>query len=77
MQKTLWDMRKGESRTVQGFESELDESYSLRLMELGFHPGESVTCMQTPSMGAPRLYLVHNTIYSLDDHIARLVLAAD
>lgn len=77
MNKTLWDFAKGERGIVKGFKETLDESYCLRLMELGFHPGEQVTCVQSPNLGAPRLYRVHNTVYSLDDQIARLVLAAE
>jgi Fe2+ transport system protein FeoA len=73
MKKTLWDLIQGEQRLVSGFHQDLDESYRVRLMELGFHPGELVSCVQTPSLGAPKLYRVHNTIYSLDDHIARMV----
>ena len=73
MMKTLWDLTRGEKCLVQGFNKELDDSYRLRLMELGFHPGEQVTCVQTPNLGAPKLYRVHNTIYSLDDQVARLV----
>jgi len=75
--KTLWDLMKGEKCLVQGFSSELEDSYRVRLMELGFHPGEQVTCVQTPNLGAPKLYRVHNTIYSLDDRVARLVDIAE
>jgi len=55
----------------------LEESYRVRLMELGFHPGELVICVQVPRLGAPKLYRVHNTIYSLDDQIASLVEIRD
>ena len=71
--KTLWDLQQGEKCLVQGFSEALEESYRVRLMELGFHPGELVTCVQTPRLGAPKLYRVHNTIYSLDDRVAGLV----
>ena len=77
MNKTLWDFAKGERGIVQGFNEALEESYCLRLMELGFQPGEQVTCVQSPNLGAPRLYRVNNTIYSLDDQIASLVLTAE
>ena len=64
---------QGEKCLVQGFNQALDESYRVRLMELGFHPGEQVTCVQIPRLGAPKLYRVNNTIYSLDDSVASLV----
>jgi len=77
MLRSLWDLSKGEECSVHGFHAGLEESYRVRLMELGFHPGEKVTCMQIPRLGAPRLYRVHNTIYALDDHIARQVLSGE
>lgn len=73
MNKTLWDLIQGEQCLVLGFHPDLEESYRVRLMELGFHPGELVSCVQTLKLGAPKLYRVHNTIYSLDDQIARMV----
>jgi Fe2+ transport system protein FeoA len=39
-------------------------------MEFGFHPGESVICLQSPSFGAPKVYQVSNTVFSLDDEVA-------
>ena len=73
MIKTLWELMQGEKCLVQGFNQELDDNYRVRLMELGFHPGEQVTCVQVPRLGAPKLYRVNNTIYSLDDSVASLV----
>jgi ferrous iron transport protein A len=43
-------------------------------MEFGFHQGEAVTCLLRPGFGAPRVYRVSNTVFSLDVEIARLVL---
>ena len=73
MNKSLWDLVQGQHCLVSGFHDMLEESYRVRLMELGFHPGERVICIQVPRLGAPRLYRVHNTIYSLDDQIAGLI----
>ena len=73
MNKTLWDLNQGDNCVVSNFGDELEEHYGVRLMELGFHPGEVVSCELSPSLGAPKLYRVNNTIYSLDDQIARLV----
>ncbi|MBN1377660.1 MAG: ferrous iron transport protein A [Gammaproteobacteria bacterium] len=71
--QSLWDLPAGEKCQVQGFHLELDASYCLRLQELGFHPGQSVTCILAPSFGAPKLYRVHNSVYSLDDRVAKLI----
>ena len=43
-------------------------------MEFGFHPGESVTCVQSLAFGAPKIFRVSNTIFSLDDEVATHVL---
>jgi Fe2+ transport system protein FeoA len=43
-------------------------------MEFGFYPGETVSCLQSPGFGAPKVYRVNNTIYSLDDEIADHIL---
>jgi len=73
MKTVLWDLNQGENCIVSDFGDELEEHYSVRLMELGFHPGKAVSCELSPNLGAPKLYRVNNTIYSLDDQIARLV----
>lgn len=75
--KSLWDLAPNGICTVHGFHGEMDEKYRVRLMELGFHPGETVTCIQTPVLGAPRLFRVHNTIYALDDQVARQVMITE
>ncbi|TAJ95782.1 MAG: ferrous iron transport protein A [Gammaproteobacteria bacterium] len=72
-EKTLWDLARNERCLIRSFHGDLDEVYRVRLMELGFHPGEVVTCLYTPQLGAPRLYRVHNTVYSLDDDVAALI----
>lgn len=70
MTASLWSLTKGQSAAIEGFDDELLEAYRVRLMELGFHPGESVSCLQTPALGAPRVYRVANTVFSLDDDVA-------
>jgi Fe2+ transport system protein FeoA len=70
---TLWDLKQGTSATVQSFVSSLESSYRTRLSELGFHPGELISCVLSPSLGAPKLYRVNNSVYSLDDSVASLI----
>jgi Fe2+ transport system protein FeoA len=55
---------------IVGFDQQLAPNYRIRLQELGFHPGEEVHCVQAPALGAPRVYRVSNTLYSLDDQVA-------
>ena len=60
-----------------GFDDALPEPYRVRLMEFGFHPGEHVVCLISPGLGAPRVFRVSNTVFSLDGEIARGVYVRD
>ncbi len=70
---TLWELGAGISATISGYKAELEESYHTRLVELGFAMNEQIQCVLAPTLGAPKLYRVDNTIYSLDDSIARQI----
>lgn len=72
--RTLWSLRRGEHCAIAGYDDLLAEAYKVRLMEFGFYPGETVSCLQSPAFGAPKVYRVNNTIYSLDDEIADHIL---
>jgi Fe2+ transport system protein FeoA len=67
---SLWSLKAGDQCEILGYDDALAEKYRIRLMEFGFHPGEAVTCLQSPAFGAPKVYQVSNTIYSLDDEVA-------
>ena len=70
MSPTLWSLKTGERCEILCFDDALADKYRIRLMEFGFHPGESVSCVQSLAFGAPKVYRVSNTIYSLDDEVA-------
>lgn len=70
MTLSLWSLRAGDRCEILGYDNALADKYRIRLMEFGFHPGESVTCLQSPAFGAPKVYRVSNTIFSLDDEVA-------
>ena len=74
MNPSLWSLRSGDRCEILGFDEKLDERYRIRLMEFGFHPGELVSCLQSLAFGAPKVYRVSNTVYSLDDEVATRVL---
>jgi Fe2+ transport system protein FeoA len=74
MTPNLWSLRSGDSCEILGYDDALDEKYRVRLMEFGFHTGESVSCLQSLAFGAPKVYRVSNTVYSLDDEVATHVL---
>jgi Fe2+ transport system protein FeoA len=67
---SLWSLKAGDRCEILGYDDALAEKYKIRLMEFGFHPGESVTCLQSPAFGAPKVYQVSNTVFSLDDEVA-------
>jgi Fe2+ transport system protein FeoA len=67
---SLWTMKAGEACEILEYDGVLAEPYKVRLMEFGFHPGETVICLQAPSFGAPKVYRVSNTVFSLDDEVA-------
>jgi Fe2+ transport system protein FeoA len=70
MSTSLWSLRAGDQGRITGFDEALAETYRIRLMELGFHPGETVACLQAPAFGAPKVFRVSNTVFSLDDEVA-------
>ena len=76
MKTTLWSLGAGDECEILGYDNALAEPYRIRLMEFGFHPGEAVTCLQSPAFGAPKVYRVSNTIFSLDDEVAAHVYVA-
>ena len=81
MNVSLWTLKAGERCEILGYDQVLPENYRTRMMEFGFHPGETVVCVQSVAFGAPKVYRVSNTIFSLDeevaDHIQVRLLGAD
>lgn len=71
--KPLRLLCEGEEGVVVDFDDALSEAYRIRLMEFGFHPGETVSCLLKPGLGAPHVYRVSNTVYSLDQDISDAV----
>jgi Fe2+ transport system protein FeoA len=70
MNLTLWSLKAGQRCEILGFDQSLAENYRTRMMEFGFHPGERVSCLQSLAFGAPKVYRVSNTIFSLDQEVA-------
>ena len=70
MNLSLWSLKAGDQCEILGYDDALDDKYRIRLMEFGLHPGESVSCVQALAFGAPKVYRVSNTIFSLDDEVA-------
>ncbi len=70
---SLWNLKKGESCVITGFDAKMQARYKTRLTELGFRLGAGISCTVAPRMGAPKLYQVANAVYSLEKQIAELV----
>ncbi len=70
MKPSLWSLQAGQHCEIVSYDDALAAPYRVRLMEFGFHPGEQVKCLQSPAFGAPKVYQVSNTIFSLDDEVA-------
>ena len=70
---SLWQLKKGDSCVVTGFDEAMQPRYKTRLTELGFRPGADIFCTVSPRLGAPKLYRVANAVYSLEKQIAELV----
>ncbi len=70
MNNSLWSLKAGDQGHIIAYDDALAENYRIRMIELGFHLGELVTCLQAPAFGAPKVYRVANTIFSLDDEVA-------
>jgi len=71
---SLWTLKAGDRGRIAGYDDAILQHYRVRLMELGFHVGELVQCVQAPGLGAPRAYRVSNTVFSLDDEVATHIL---
>lgn len=71
--RSLWNLKKGESCVITGFDDAMQARYKTRLTELGFRPGADISCTVAPRMGAPKLYRVANAVYSLEKQIAEQV----
>lgn len=75
-ESALWQLGKGSRGVITGFDCAMPVEYSSRLAEMGFHIGESVTCLLRPGFGCPRVYRVSNTVYSLDEDLASCIRIA-
>lgn len=73
MASSLWELKSGESCIITGYGTSLEASYQDRLKDLGFHLGQEIICLQSPRLGAPKVFKLNNSIYALDDVVAKEV----
>lgn len=68
--KTLIELSTNQKAQIVGFSSKLSVAYMTRLRELGFREGELVKCLKTPPLGAPRVFEVCGSVFSVESEIA-------
>ncbi len=69
--RSLLDLKVNEEGQISSFSSHLSHDYTMRLRELGFREGEFVKCLKTPPMGAPRIFEICGTVFSMETEIAQ------
>lgn len=72
-QTNLWQLKAGQSCRIIGLDSKLDPRYQERVLELGFRPHTKVQCLRSSAFGAPKVYRVSSSVFSLDDSIAACI----
>ena len=68
---TLLSLKTNQEVQISGFSSRISPEYVMRLRELGFREGEFVKCIKTPPMGAPRVFEVGGTVFSMESEVAK------
>jgi Fe2+ transport system protein FeoA len=69
----LWNLGRGQSAIITAFSSGLDQNHARRLLEIGFEPGEHVSCEQRMTLGGPRSYRTASGVFCLEREIASTI----
>ena len=67
---TLWDAPKGETVTISGLKSDLNQLVINRLNEMGLAQGQSVLCLRRSPFNGPVVVAIADCVYSLEQNIA-------
>lgn len=70
---SLWQLKKGQSCVLLDFDEALDPRYKARVIELGFRPKTHILCVKAPGLGAPKVYQINNSVFSLENSIAAYI----
>jgi ferrous iron transport protein A len=73
---TLWDMPKNSKATVTGLNTELLSDLQLRLNEMGFMPGEMLTCIRRSPFNGPLVLQIQDCVYSVEKQLAMNITVA-
>ena len=71
--RSLLDLKVNEEGQINSFSTHLSHDYTIRLRELGFREGEFVKCLKTPPLGAPRIFEICGSVYSMETEIAQRI----
>ncbi len=69
---SLWNMSKGQKAQISRLDITTGE-HLRRVQELGFEPGETVTCLKITPFGSPRVYQVGPCVFSLSRDLAEKI----
>ena len=70
MNKTLWQLKTGDTAVLDSFSSDMPAKYRQRVEELGFYPEAVVTCVKSPWLGAPKVFRVNSAVFALEQSVA-------
>lgn len=70
---TLWEMPKKTSATIHTLDDDLTVALKTRLNEMGFVPGELLTCMKRSPFNGPLVVQIQDCVYSLDQQLAKSI----
>ncbi|NCN41315.1 ferrous iron transport protein A [bacterium] len=62
---SIWNLEEESEVIVTAFCPTMNEQHVKRFNELGFRMGEPVKCVQRTPLGAPRIFQVNSTVFSL------------
>lgn len=74
---TLWDLPRGKLANIVGVARYLPPAVQQRLQEMGFSPGNQVSCLQHGPFSGPIVVAVGDSVYSLEQAIAAELFISD
>ncbi|MBP9708580.1 MAG: ferrous iron transport protein A [Oligoflexales bacterium] len=72
---TLLDLKTNQEAQILSLSSNINSANATRLRELGFREGEFVRCLKTPPFGAPHVYLICGSVFSMEAEIAKEIVS--
>ncbi|WP_448211615.1 FeoA family protein [Colwellia sp. MEBiC06753] len=70
---TLWELIKGEKALISHLCNQIDNSISIRLVEMGFIPEQTVTCLRHSPFSGPVVIQIGDCVYSLEQQVAEKI----